>query len=339
MSNPQSNVARLNTPAAEPSGDELREIVRDLLEEPGVTQTGLARQAGYNPSTLSQWLADKHPSDTTQFETNLRQAIQVVRESRATMPALKPVHTNAFAEIQGALALARETQGLAVIAGHPGVGKTFAAAAYAKGVRSACLLMADATWFSTLGTLESILDGLGHSWRRGNLNVVMAQLRAELQARPRFLLINDAHNLSYKAIDLLCSLAEVCQIPIALLGHELLFEEIGSLQRRDSELWDRIADRIEFTHVKPDYTREQVADVARQIMPDAAGDDEAIELLMDRALFKSMRSIVRSLIIARKAQLAHKSAKASDLLRAAAQRRQAPSISTSRHGGRGISRH
>jgi len=140
------------------------------------------------------------------------------------------------------------------------------------------------------------------------------QVIAKLQERPRFLIINDGHILRFFVFEFLTALIEQCHIGVAIIGHEVMKDNILAGRRIDSEVFDRIADFATFTHVSHkkietigDGGKKQtlfaapgidhIRQVVKQILPRATKD--AVELFADPIVFPSMRTVVNTAVDAR----------------------------------------
>lgn len=305
---------------------DVREAVAAFREKHGLTEASIAKGCQYSNGAINQYLSGKYAADPAKIEDALVRFMRDYEARREISPELAPVKTACFKIAQGAMALARDTRGISIVTGPPGCGKTFAAKEFALRHKDVEIFMASAAWRTPWAVERMVLKRFTKPGRRlpGALVDIEDALIGELRARPRHLMINDAHNLSYFAVDGLAHISESCEIAVCLVGHEMLVDSITDIRRRDSELWERIRSRVCFFPVENKFTPREIKAVAEQILPDLG--KEALEVLTDPVLVRSLRDCVKTCSTAKVLQTARKCDVTADLVREAVAYNEPPSF-------------
>jgi len=278
----------------------MREEFVALLKEEGLKFTEVARHMGLSVAAVTQWKNEKYTGSDIAVAHKAADWMRKFRAKQKIAPKMKTVKTRDYKDAVGALQLADVTNGIAVVTGAPGCGKTHAAKDFAAARSTARVLMASHSWSSPTGCARGIIFELTGAKTTRRVDDIEKDLILQLRKKPLHLLINDAHCLDFRAVDWLCSIAEQCDIPISLLGHEMLLDHLRTIQWRDSELWDRIRSRSRFQTLGGKLTRADVEAVARQIFE--RYESSAIDVLVDKALALSMRDIIMACTTARALQ-------------------------------------
>lgn len=286
--------------------DQVRERLRAwLAAAPGRTQGTVERGTRIARSRISQFLNGKYDQiggSDTETATIIEQFLDREEYGAVFRLKLKPVESPCYRSTVSVLETAKYSGDLAVISGPPGCGKTFAAETYAGTDPRYCLTLnihdgmgSPQGFIAMLRARLTGADRLGY----GYVERMIDEVAAILKSRPRFLILNDAQKLDFKVFDLCCYLSEECGVGIAFVGHTLLNSLIRAKTMRDHEAFDRVADRSIFLDVDHMPDPDWVGQVARQILPTI--DEEAVEFLANKIAFDSLRKIVITCKLARKA--------------------------------------
>ncbi|MFN7400327.1 MAG: AAA family ATPase [Sandaracinobacter sp.] len=242
---------------------ELRERLNRLYEDTGMSWAEIAAESGIKAGTLTQWAKGTYAGD------NLRYAAEVRRylDGRAALAALQTgtVEDPGFLEtltadrILGLLQWAQTGKIVAVAAG-PGTGKTMAAREYR--TRSANV------WLATMKPSSSgvqpmqmtVLAAMGDVDGKGSPQQLSARILAKVRGTRGLIIVDEAQELSEKALDELRSWHDECGIGIALLGDERVIGRLGGLRRAELA---RLHSRVSMRHIQKGPTEQDAAMVAR----------------------------------------------------------------------------
>lgn len=291
------------------TAEQITEIIRRvhawIKAGRGRSQIEVARRSGIGRSTLNFFLSGKYEDQGGNVQ-NQAAALDafLTREEFGDLfrVELEPVQTPTYAAIFATLDAVKYSGDIAIVTGAPGCGKSFAAKRYADtDPRYNVYIDVTDGMGAPQGFIARIRQRLtgADRLRYGYLESMIEDVRCALAASPKFLIFNDAQKLGFGCFDLACYLSESCGVGIAFVGHELMKTEIRRPSMRDHEAYDRIADRAVFLDVAHDADAEAIEAVARQLLPTI--DDAAVAFLCERAAFPSMRSIVITCKLARKA--------------------------------------
>lgn len=303
----KSNVAKLQTakPAAE-AENELVELARArarqwLIAATSRSQGDIASGTKFSRATINLWLKGKYGrGDNAAVAREVLRFLERDAKAGEIEVTLEPVPTSAFQAVQTALDIAKYTKRIAVICGPPGTGKTFAAQQYVEQDPKYNLLL----WTRYgMGSPKGFIAELWRVLKNEDCEVYRYPARMsgwvirELKQNSRFIVVNDAHRLRFPIFEFACDLVEQAGVGLAFVGHDLMEKELNKLERRDSETFDRVADFSNFAQIEHDCTPGEIGQVAKQILPDIT--KEAVAFLSDLALFKSMRAVVNTCLVAK----------------------------------------
>ena len=296
----------------------------EWLKHPKQSQRDLASGAGVGRSAISRWITRNYADgDNLNVAQKVLAFLDRDARTRQMDVTIEPVSTPAFRTVQAALDIAQYTRKLAIIYGAPGVGKTFAAQAYEQRDPGYILLQWTRYGMGTpKGYMAELLCQLqGDAAARYFYPARMSGMILDsLRQRPRFIIVNDAHRLRFPVFELACDIVEQAKCPMAFIGHDCMKDTLTSLRKHDSEVYDRVVDFSDLTHVQhkwgKKYSNERFTDikaVATQLLPDAT--DDACAFLADTDIFDSMRHVVYTCLDAKRLRtLANKKLPANETL-------------------------
>jgi DNA transposition AAA+ family ATPase len=220
-------VASADLPAWREAADTLRAVaVRD-----GLSMADVSRRADIPQGTLSPWYRGLYPGVTANVTAKVVRWIEAHEEGRsldARIPA-EPgfVRTKTAEEIFNALFLAQKLPDIAFVTLGSGMGKTITARHFA-GSRPGVYFC---TMRPTTGAPTTMLQELAQALDLAERNPVAldraigAKLRRN--GRETLLIVDEAQNLTDKAVDQLRHFHDEYQCGLALLGNDELYTRFG----------------------------------------------------------------------------------------------------------------
>jgi DNA transposition AAA+ family ATPase len=245
------------------SAEELRAALNAVKKESGQSWSEIAQQSGIPSGTISQWAAGKYQGDSLRVASDVRRFL----DARASLAALKAgaIENPGFIETATArrflqlYAWAHSGEIVAIAAG-PGTGKTEAAREYQT--------RASNVWLATMAPSSSgvqpmqitVLSAMGVDEARGSPQQLSARVLAKVRGSRGLVIIDEAQELSEKALDEVRSWHDETGVGIALVGDERVIGRLGGLRRRELA---RLHSRVSMRHIQAGPTAQDAEAVAR----------------------------------------------------------------------------
>lgn len=256
-------------------GDQVGEIQTRLRawlaeEGPGAprTLTAVAKAIGLSPPVLSQFASGQYPGNNEHVARRLAEFF-ANEERRALHPPDPSYRENRFTKtVWRGLRHAHDSQDVAVIYGDPGKGKTVTIRKYVLEHPTAILLTANPTIRSDRAVLEELCAILRQRAKGDSSRTFFTALVVALKGSRRLLILDEAQHLTTPAVNVLRALHDEAGIGLVLCGNEEVWQRMetkgGVVRAPFAQLRDRVGYR---RHLKGSFVRDEVRDVAIQILP------------------------------------------------------------------------
>ncbi len=226
--------------------DRLRDELKSLMDQRGLSQSAIAKMLGISSSTLSQWMSNKYPGDDDKVDVAVESLLQLHKQRlKAPRKAVEFVETSAARKGLEVCELCHQDQEIGVAFGEAGVGKTVVIKEYCKRHPDVLLIEADLGFCARMLFLELAkklgLDGAGV------IHDIFEDCVGKLKGSGRLLIIDEAELLPYRALELLRRLHDKAGIGILLVGMPRLIANLRGRQGEYAQLYSRvgIAARLE----------------------------------------------------------------------------------------------
>jgi DNA transposition AAA+ family ATPase len=217
------------------SVEEIKKILRSLLEEKEISLRDISKFTGFAPPTISQALSGQYEGDIAKLEDAL------ARFYRNWVASNLIVETSVVKQIHGVMGLAWKRKLICQITGHFGAGKSKASARYValNPDTSAYVELVSTTTPTSL--MHHIAESLNiESQMAGSQDDKLSAIVRALQRKPRQLVIDEADNLRPRTLAILKDIhggEESGRCSIVLLGTDrlkILLRDpvLGYLRRR-----------------------------------------------------------------------------------------------------------
>lgn len=265
---------------------------RAMIHLRGIRAARVAREANVTPSALSQFLNGKYAGDADTIASKLAAWLENLRR-REQLPAsliaaTAFIPTSTAGEIVTALEYAQLAGDVALIAGMPGLGKTYALEHYAETRPSAWI----ATMSPDTGSPVPMLEEIGLSIGLRQLSGGAARMRRDVVRRVKatggILLVDEAQHLHTAALETLRRIHDTGQVALALCGDLALPEKLDNFP----QLYSRIGKRVVLLSPKPRDAGEIAAGFGLE------GDEAADFLTKIAALGAGARTVVKTVRLA-----------------------------------------
>ena len=282
-------------PAAE-AEKSLRELVREAKESKGLSLGAIAKAVGYSTATISRWLEGSYGADSAEVDKAVRQWLdrEIAAVGRAlSVRTIKWVETPTGKNIIGNLMLAHTHQTLLIVFGGAGMGKTITCHQYRSTYRQC--------WIATMSTSATgIVGALGRIAAAVNVepgSMTSWQLEDALVERLRetegLLIIDEAHVLTFRALEAIRAIYDRAKIGMALFGNHVIYSRIGGAKTPEFAQWrSRIDVRMELDRPH----RGDVAAVARELGVTGQTEVDFLYVLSRRP--GAMREVAATIILA-----------------------------------------
>jgi hypothetical protein len=223
-------------------GDEMRQTVKALMEELGVTQNAAAKRiGGISGTTLSQWINGKYPANDSNIVEKVSKWIETEKMRIQSKTAFPPepdwIETPTSRKVMNVLAFSQMTGHIAVIYGSAGVGKS-------KGAKRYTLLNPNA-WMATMSpqissvgaALEEIAEAVGLKDIPSRAARVHRELKKALTGTKGLLIIDEAQHLSVEVLDAIRSIHDAVEgmVGLAFIGNDRVYSQLTGGGKRSLE--------------------------------------------------------------------------------------------------------
>lgn len=231
---------------------DIRATIRELIDSKTITGAALARETGQSTAAISQYLNEKYKGDNDAVGTSLQTWLQARESAKTTLPVIPDyVVTPTSEKVTAALTYAQLTHTIALVYGHPGVGKTQAIKQYARTGNNVFCITASKSRTNELETMYELALAMGISdapYQRGALSRL---LRQRLRDTNALIVIDESDWLNYDAIEELRILQEECNIGLAFAGNHKVYDRLtgGSRSVDFARLFSRVAKKVVINNV------------------------------------------------------------------------------------------
>ena len=220
--------------------DHIREQLKQFISNIGHSQATVAKEIGVSEATLSQFLSDTYKGNNEILCKKVEEFIKT--NQKRLMPPTPPefVITSTVKDIWYAVKYAHMRHDISLVYGDAGRGKSKALKEYALRNERVIYIEADATIQNTKSVLEEIWKTIGK--RNPEPERYMKEgIIDELRNSEALIIIDEANQLNYKALEAIRVLNDKGGIGIVLAGSSYIFEKMNG---RNEILYAQIISRI-----------------------------------------------------------------------------------------------
>ena len=238
------------------SAEEVRLRLVALKEQTGHSWKALALQSGVPEGTLSGFGVGKYQGDVTRVAMEVRRFL----DGRATLALLKPgavrapgfLDTPTSRQMTTLLQWAQTGEIVAIAAG-PGTGKTATLLEYTSNYPNVWLATMSPSTSGVQPMQMQVLAAMGSVEAKGSPQQLSGRIMAKTAGSGGLIAIDEAQELSEKALDEIRSWHDKTGIGIALVGDERVIGRLGGIRRAElGRLHSRISMRHTQAHPKLD---------------------------------------------------------------------------------------
>ena len=200
---------------------DIRAELKNMMEEKGLTIVFVATAIGVAKSTISMWINGTYKGDNSKIADKVHNFIQ--REKERTIEEDLPIVDISIIGFISEIGRTCHTKGkIGVCVGKAGLGKTVAVKEYTKNFLDAILIESD-SGYTAKSLLLEIHKRLGLSGK-GCVYDLMNEVVNKLNNSGRLLIIDEAENLPYRALEITRRIHDKTGIGVLLVGRNILLE-------------------------------------------------------------------------------------------------------------------
>ena len=268
--------------------------LNDLMTRKGYSQTQVARAIGKSAAVINQYLQGKYAGDVPAIDALAHSFINREAEKEKSQKiTARFVPTETSRKGMEVIRYAHLDGDLNVIFGAAGLGKTMILREYAAQHRDALLIEADPGYTARV-VLEELCNLLGVS-KRGYLHELSEACIAALRDSGRLLMVDEAENLPYRALETLRRIHDKSGIGMVLAGMPRLIINLKGKRGEYQQLYSRVGFALCIGDSLP---QSDITDIAVSMLPGAGSQDVSEALFKAshgnaRRLFKLVRGVSR----------------------------------------------
>ena len=263
--------------------------LNDLMTRKGYSQTQVARAIGKSTAVINQYLQGKYAGDVPAIDALARSFInREVEKEKSQKITARFVPTVTSRKGMDVIRYAHLDGDLNVIYGAAGLGKTMILREYAAQHRDALLIEADPGYTARV-VLEELCGLLGIS-KRGNMHELSEACIAALRDSGRLLMVDEAENLPYRALETLRRIHDKSGIGLVLAGMPRLIINLKGKRGEYQQLYSRVGFALCIGDSLP---QSDITDIAVSMLPGAGSQEVSEALFNARRLFKLVRGVSR----------------------------------------------
>ena len=211
--------------------------LKDLIEERNLSLGYVADSTGLGRSTISMWINGVYSGNVDKINDIISNFIKRERE-RAKNHQI-PFCNISISKYIGEIARLCHTKGsIGVCVGNAGLGKTFAVKNYTNEFMDSILIESDSGYTAKSMLLE-IHKRLGLSGK-GSVYSLMDEVVNKLNNSGRLLIIDEAENLPYRALELARRIHDKAGVGVLLIGRHILYENLRGFNNQYDQLYSRV---------------------------------------------------------------------------------------------------
>jgi len=213
---------------------------RKFLNDFNWSMTTMSKAAGISSSALSQFLSDKYSGDKAAIRTKVESVMRRETEKAATTMSVGAfVKTSVSSRVFDAAQDCRLFGDIGVCYSAAGLGKTASVREYARQNSDVILVEADPGYTAKF-LFSEIRDIVGGGTGRGSLHDIFVECCNRLKGSGRLLIVDEAEQLPYKALEMLRRLHDKTGIGVLLTGMPKLLTNLRGHRGEYAQLYSRI---------------------------------------------------------------------------------------------------
>ncbi len=216
---------------------DIKTELRELMDTLKISMTYVSTGTGIAKSTISMWLNDNYNGNVDKIADKINNFIR--REKERAINVELPITDISISKYISEIGRLCHTKGkIGVCAGRAGLGKTIAVKEYTKAFLDTILIESD-SGYTAKSLLLEIHKRLGLSGK-GCAYDLMNEVVNKLHNSGRLLIIDEAENLPYRALEITRRIHDKTGVGVLLVGRNILFENLRGYNNQYDQLYSRV---------------------------------------------------------------------------------------------------
>lgn len=240
---------------------DIRAELRELMEIKNFSMSYVSTATGLAKSTISMWLNGNYAGKNDKVTDAINNFIQ--RERERSVDNDLPFVNISIVKYVSEIARLCHTQGkIGVCVGRAGLGKTVAVKRYTKEFLDSILIESD-SGYTAKSLLKEIHRRLGLSGK-GSVYDLMGEVVRKLNQSGRLLIIDEAENLPYRALEITRRIHDKTGVGVLLIGRGILLENLKGYNNQ----YDQLYSRVKYTKIIDGLLIQDVVNILETIEQD-----------------------------------------------------------------------
>ena len=216
---------------------DIRAELRELMDSHNYSTAFVANATGLAKSTISMWLNGNYNGKNDKITDAMNNFIQ--REKERSVENDLPFVDISIVKYVSEIGRLCHTQGkIGVCVGRAGLGKTVAVKKYTKDFQDSILIESD-SGYTAKSLLKEIHRRLGLSGK-GSVYDLMDEVVRKLNQSGRLLIVDEAENLPYRALEIPRRIHDKTGVGVLLIGRSILLENLKGYNNQYDQLYSRV---------------------------------------------------------------------------------------------------
>lgn len=216
---------------------DIRAELREFMNKNNLSVAYVATSTGLAKSTISMWMNGNYNVKNDKITDLINNFVQ--REKERIVHNDLPFTDISVVKYIFEIARLCHTQGkIGVCVGRAGLGKTVAVKKYTKDFMDSILIESD-SGYTAKSLLKEIHRRLGLSGK-GSVYDLMNETVRKLNQSGRLLVIDEAENLPYQALEITRRIHDKTGVGILLIGRNILLENLKGCNNQYDQLYSRV---------------------------------------------------------------------------------------------------
>lgn len=216
---------------------DIRAELRELMDSHNYSTAFVTNATGLAKSTISMWLNGNYNGKNDKITDAMNNFIQ--REKERSFENDLPFVDISIVKYVSEIGRLCHTQGkIGVCVGRAGLGKTVAVKKYTKDFQDSILIESD-SGYTAKSLLKEIHRRLGLSGK-GSVYDLMDEVVRKLNQSGRLLIVDEAENLPYRALEITRRIHDKTGVGVLLIGRSILLENLKGYNNQYDQLYSRV---------------------------------------------------------------------------------------------------
>lgn len=216
---------------------DLKIQLQDLMNNKNYSMAFVANATGIAKSTLSMWINGNYKGDNSKIADKINNFVQLEME-RTGSDELVVCDISILKYIFEIAKICHTKGNIGVCAGEAGLGKTVAVKEYVKRNLNAILIESD-SGYTAKSLLLEIHKRLGLAGK-GCCYELMNDVVNKLNNSGRLLIVDEAENLPYRALEITRRIHDKTGVGVLLVGRNVLVENLRGINNQYDQLYSRV---------------------------------------------------------------------------------------------------